>query len=104
MQEKLPLTALLDLASAHVKGLKEKIEKLKLEKERLQGLVRPSVVINEMGSCLEVNLLTGLNKSFMLHEVLSILEGEGAVLLNVNYVTLSDRILYTIRCQVTINI
>ncbi|KAL3511289.1 hypothetical protein ACH5RR_030690 [Cinchona calisaya] len=109
MQGKLSVPIALDLSCDHVKNLKERIEKLKARREKLRAeagisetgsLVLPSIVVNEKGSTLEVNLMSGLNNRFKLHEILGILEEEGARVLSANYSTSRDRILYTICSQV----
>lgn len=105
MQDKLSLHNILDKAETYIKGLKERVDLMKEEKERLQNLAVPSVVINEMNSFLEINLLLipGSDNRFTLHEALIILEEEGVHdVLNVQYANFNDKILYTIRCQVRI--
>ncbi|KAL3511287.1 hypothetical protein ACH5RR_030688 [Cinchona calisaya] len=99
-QEKLSLSALVDRSFAYVKYLKERIDKLKAKKEELkEELVQPAIEVNEKGSVLEVNLITSSEKGFTLHEIISILEGEGAQVLSASYSTMKNRIIYTITSQ-----
>ncbi|KAL3511295.1 hypothetical protein ACH5RR_030696 [Cinchona calisaya] len=105
---KLSVPIVLDLSCDHVENIKARMEKLKARREKLRveagisetgSLVLPSIVVNENGSTLEVNLMSGLNNRFKLHEILRILEEEGARVLSANYSTSRDRILYTICSQ-----
>ncbi|KAK9045379.1 hypothetical protein V6N11_059260 [Hibiscus sabdariffa] len=86
---------LLDLAAAYIKHLTERIERLKKMKEEAMKSIEPSGSIMEtttapvclsspvfelrdFGSAIELVLITGLNRNFMLYQVISILEQEGA--------------------------
>ncbi|KAA8529582.1 hypothetical protein F0562_034318 [Nyssa sinensis] len=64
------------------------------------NLMLPAVAVKETGSTLEVNLVTGLDKRDMLHEVLHVLEAEGtAEVLSASYCNVGDKIFYTIYSQ-----
>ncbi|CAK9187456.1 unnamed protein product [Ilex paraguariensis] len=63
------------------------------------GLVSPVLAIREMGSILEVNLITGLSKSFTLHQVFSVLQQEGAEVVSASSSTVGVRVFYTIYSQ-----
>ncbi|URD85106.1 Transcription factor bHLH36 [Musa troglodytarum] len=77
----------LDQATSYIKYLRERIENLKQRR-----LVQSSTARNEMGTGyllpiievkyqdlnLEILLISGVNKSFMFHEVINVLEEEGA--------------------------
>ncbi|KAK7389053.1 hypothetical protein VNO78_23885 [Psophocarpus tetragonolobus] len=107
----------LDLAATYIKHLKEKIEKLKGEKEQAmrsnQNKNRifdigsqsqmPLLEIKDLGSGIEVMLVTGLNKNFMLYEVISVLEEEGAEVVTANFSNVDDKIFYTVHAQVKIS-
>ncbi|KAK8525978.1 hypothetical protein V6N13_017051 [Hibiscus sabdariffa] len=86
---------LLDLAAAYIKHLTERMERLKKMKEEAMKSIEPSGSIMEtatapvclsspvfelrdFGSAIELVLITGLNRNFMLYQVISILEQEGA--------------------------
>ncbi|KAM7468640.1 hypothetical protein LguiB_016202 [Lonicera macranthoides] len=114
--EKLPLLALLEQAASYLKQLKVRVEKLKEMKEQLlkesEGMptttttkdeaeikIVPAVEVKEMGSTVEVNLITGLDKSFMLHQILIVLQEEGAEVMTATYSTTDHRIFYTIHFQ-----
>ncbi|KAL3511288.1 hypothetical protein ACH5RR_030689 [Cinchona calisaya] len=105
--EKWPKPALLDYSSTYIKNLKERIRELEAKKEELKSesgtsakdLALQAIEVIERGPIVEVNLVTGLNKGIMLHEVISILEEEGAQLLSANYSASTDRVFYTIISQ-----
>ncbi|XP_027099323.2 transcription factor bHLH168 [Coffea arabica] len=99
-QEKLTLPALVEQSFVYVKDLKKRIDELNAKKEELkEDLVLPAIEMSEKGPILEVNLVTSLKKGFTLHEVISILEEEGAQVLSANYSTSKNRIYYTISSQ-----
>ncbi|XP_059656121.1 transcription factor bHLH168-like [Cornus florida] len=101
---------LLDRATTYVKQLQEKVEKLKQRMEQIKGgensgesnmgsNILPELSVREVGSTLEVNLITGRDKSFMLHEVVSVLGQEGAEVVSASYSTVDDKVFYTIVSQ-----
>lgn len=104
---KLSLPALLDYSFTYVKNLKERIHEHEAKKEELkreigsskEDFVLQAVKIIEKGPILEVNLVTGLHKRFILPEVISILEEGGAQVLSASYSRSTDRVLYTISSQ-----
>ncbi|CAI9092906.1 OLC1v1028264C3 [Oldenlandia corymbosa var. corymbosa] len=99
-KEKMPLPALLNRSCQYVKQLKERVEKLKTEREGLkEDLAVAAVDLHERGPELEVNLVTGLNKGFLLPKVLRVLQEEGAQVLSANYSSSTDRIFYSITSQ-----
>ncbi|KAG5153739.1 hypothetical protein JHK82_011708 [Glycine max] len=109
----------LDLAATYIKRLKERIEKLKGEKEKIMNMMMssnqnnnsifnigsqlPLLEIKDLGSGIEVMLISGLNKNFMLYEVISVLEEEGAEVVTANFSTVADKIFYTVHAQVKIS-
>ncbi|XP_022737020.1 transcription factor bHLH162-like [Durio zibethinus] len=109
----------LDLAAAYIKHLREKIEKLKAIKEQAMkskeasssimnttasvGLSLPVVELRDFGSSIEVILITGLNKNFMLYEVISILEQEGAEVVSASFSTVGGKIFHTLHAQAKIS-
>ncbi|XP_059645498.1 transcription factor bHLH167-like [Cornus florida] len=109
-KERLALPVLLEQATNYIKGLKESIQELQRRKEQLtgdqientdalEGSALPVIAVDEMGSTLEVKLITGLNKNFMLHQVLSVLEEEGVEVVTASYSTVGTKTLYTIHSQ-----
>ncbi|XP_044484977.1 transcription factor bHLH162-like [Mangifera indica] len=109
----------LDLAAAYIKQLRDRIEKLKEMREEATkstktsnsnitdttniGLRLPLVELREVGPTIEVVLITGLQKNFMLYEVISILEEEGAEVVNASFSTLGDKLFHSIHAQVKIS-
>ena len=92
----------------------ERIEKLKKHKEQVMGSKQtnnnrmfnmdsklPILELRDLGSGIEVVLVCGLkNKTFMLYEVISILEEEGAEVVTASFSTTGDKIFYIVHAQV----
>ncbi|EOY20687.1 Basic helix-loop-helix DNA-binding superfamily protein, putative [Theobroma cacao] len=109
----------LDLGVAYIKHLRERIEKLKVIKEQMMksveassnimnnnasgGLGLPVVEIRDLGSSIEVILISGLNKNFMLYEVIGILEQEGAEVVSASFSTVGGKIFHNLHAQVKIS-
>ncbi|OMO81484.1 hypothetical protein CCACVL1_12387, partial [Corchorus capsularis] len=107
----------LDLAAVYIKYMRETIEKLKEMKEQLiksmegsncimnkngtaaVGLSFPVVELRDLGSSIEVILISGLNKNFMLYEAISILEQEGAEVVSASFSTVGGKIFHTLHAQ-----
>ncbi|RDY02874.1 Transcription factor bHLH162 [Mucuna pruriens] len=107
----------LDLAARHIEQMRDRIEKLKRQKEQvmsnqsndrktLNSIVDyklPVLELRDLGSGIEVMLVSGLNKTFMLYEVISVLEEEGAEVVNASFSTVGDKIFYVVHAQVKIS-
>lgn len=112
MQDMLSQQGQLDHAAAYIKHLKERIEKLKKIKEQamvisgannnkiMMGLRLPIVELRDLGSSIEVVLISGLKKNFMMYEVITIIEEEGAEVVSVSFSTVGDKVFHTIHAQV----
>ncbi|THG13476.1 hypothetical protein TEA_016760 [Camellia sinensis var. sinensis] len=105
-EEGLPLRDMLKQATKYVVELKQNVEELKRRKAALKGDEggskeerSPVLMVRNMGSTLEVNLSTGLDKEFKLHEVLSVLKEEGVEVVSASYTTVGNQIFYTIHAQ-----
>ncbi|XP_050225025.1 transcription factor bHLH162-like [Mercurialis annua] len=111
----------LDHAAEYIKQLKNRIEKLKKIKEEtmrslrptdtnkndiidemIMGLILPMVELKESGSSIEVILISGLEKKFMLYQVITILEEEGAEVVSASFSTVGDKVFHTVHAQVKI--
>ena len=106
----------MDQASNYIKQLKERVDELKGKKEmamRAAGtnndtlidammidLKLPVMDLRDMGSSLEVMLISGLNKNFMLYEVISVLEEEGAEVVSASVSTVGDKVFHSLHAQV----
>ncbi|TKY73490.1 Transcription factor bHLH36 [Spatholobus suberectus] len=105
----------LDLAARYIKHMRERIEKLKRQKEQVMSNQSndrkrfdvdsrlPVLELRDLGSGIEVMLVSGLNKTFMLYEVISVLEEEGAEVVNASFSTVGDKIFYVVHAQVKIS-
>ncbi|KAJ1384452.1 Helix-loop-helix DNA-binding domain superfamily [Sesbania bispinosa] len=105
----------LDLAARYIKHMRERIDKLKRQKEEAVRSNQtdkmfniesklPVLELRDLGSGIQVMLVSGLNnKTFMLYEVISVLEEEGAEVVNASFSTVGDKIFYTVHAQVKIS-
>ncbi|KAI9074507.1 hypothetical protein K1719_043506 [Acacia pycnantha] len=115
----------LDIAASYIKNLREKLEKLKGKKEEAMKLKEtntsnnnlqagtennmfmasnlPLLELRDLGSSIEVMLISGLNRNFMLYEVISVLEEEGAEVVSASFSTVGDKIFHTVHAQVKIS-
>ncbi|KAH7856342.1 hypothetical protein Vadar_000328 [Vaccinium darrowii] len=121
----------LDQVATYIKQLKERVDELKARKAIAMGnnmntsgsgstdtnmidreatassmaehFRLPVVELRELGSSLEVNLVTGLKKNFKLCEVISVLDEEGAEVVSANFSTVGDRVFHTIHAQVKVS-
>ncbi|KAL3716889.1 hypothetical protein ACJRO7_008465 [Eucalyptus globulus] len=112
----------LDQAASYIKQLKERIDGLKLRKDQAVlksegidtsssltssidqeaklGFVLPVLQLREYGLGLEVILISGRRKNFMLYEVINILEEEGAEVVSASFSVVGDKIFHTLHAQV----
>ncbi|XP_024044822.1 transcription factor bHLH162 isoform X1 [Citrus clementina] len=111
----------LDLACCHIKQLRERIDKLKRMKEQAMKSIKPNsnnnimdetnnicsnlpvVELRDLGYSIEVVLISGVQRNFMLYEVISILEEEGAQVVSASFSTIGDKIFHTVRAQAKIS-
>ncbi|XP_062170070.1 transcription factor bHLH162-like [Alnus glutinosa] len=109
----------LDYAASYIKQLREKIEKLEGRKEQAKamslgsnndmidtvknGSKLPIIDLRDMGSSIEVILITGVQKNFLLSEVISILQEEGADVVSSSFSSMGDKVFHTIHAQVKIS-
>ncbi|KAJ6799514.1 uncharacterized protein M6B38_208515 [Iris pallida] len=117
----------LDQAATYIRNLKERIEKLKQRKKHATGtglgtgtdtngeprdgeggreiateeLWVPVVEVAYRDPVLEVVLITGPRKKFMLYKVIRVLAEEGAEVVNASFSVVGDKIFYTVHCQAT---
>ncbi|KAI3464070.1 hypothetical protein Pfo_020733 [Paulownia fortunei] len=110
----------LEQAAGYIKLLRERIEELRRRKTQalmntdstiditsnavtMSGSNLPILKIRDLNSSLEVVLISGLRKNFMLHQVISILEQEGAEVVSVSLSTIGDKIFHTLHAQVKVS-
>ncbi|KAJ8641909.1 hypothetical protein MRB53_018603 [Persea americana] len=108
----------LEQAAAYIRNLQENIEELKQLKQKRElahlveintdvaddmmiGLRLPMIEVRESSSSVEVVLITGLNQNFMLCDVISIIEEEGAQVVNASFSCSADKICHIIHSQIT---
>ncbi|XP_019152553.1 PREDICTED: transcription factor bHLH100-like [Ipomoea nil] len=112
----------LDQAVTYIKELKERVEKLKKktrklvpageeeeeeEKERCSGsasasLKAPILQVRELGSSLEVKLISCCTTNFMMHQVIKIVEEEGGQVVSAIFSAIGDKVFYTLHAQVKV--
>ncbi|KAJ4724494.1 Transcription factor like [Melia azedarach] len=100
---KLSVSELVDRAISYIMQLQKKIEKLKRRRALLRGdhatsssssRMLPIMNLTTMDSTLEVNLICGLtNRNFMWYEIISVLEDEGAEVIDATQLNTGDRII-----------
>ncbi|XP_047948904.1 transcription factor bHLH167-like [Salvia hispanica] len=104
----------IDEASSYIKMMRERIEVLNRRKAQLissyatrtghgGGHKYPILTVTELGFGVEVMLISGLNKKFMLSQVISVIEQEAAQVLSVNMSRVGETIIHTIHAQVKIS-
>ncbi|XP_057947922.1 transcription factor bHLH167 [Malania oleifera] len=111
-KEKLALHVLLDQATGYIKQLQQKAEELRRRRDGLKGdggqpensplrgsMRLPVVKLRDLGSALEVNLVIGPNQNFMIHQVIRILEQEGAEVVTTSCSIVGGTVFYTIYSQ-----
>ncbi|KAL6010996.1 hypothetical protein ACLOJK_001440 [Asimina triloba] len=110
----------LECAEAYIRLLKEKVDGLKQKRDLLAkgmngttvsrdigggmmglGVRLPVIEVRDLGTSLEVVVISGLNKNFMLCDVISAIEEEGAGVVNANFSFVGDKIFHIIHSQVT---
>ncbi|XP_057772713.1 transcription factor bHLH167-like [Salvia miltiorrhiza] len=100
----------IDEAASYIKILRERIQVLERRKAQLinsgstgGGLMSPILTVKELGFGVEVVLISGVNKNFLLSQVISVIEQEAAQVLTVNISTVAQNIIYTLHAQVKIS-
>ncbi|XP_057465844.1 transcription factor bHLH162-like [Actinidia eriantha] len=109
----------LDQVALYIKQLKERVEELKDKRSLAMGnkignntkdttdgsyLGFPVVFeLRDLGSSLEVTLISGLKKNFVLNEVISVLQDEGADVVSVHFSTIGDKVFHTLHAQVKVS-
>ncbi|XP_015163140.1 uncharacterized protein [Solanum tuberosum] len=110
----------IDQAITYIEKLKERVDVLKRRKDKIiaQGtsddsnkfmpstscttIKIPMIEVRELGSTIEVILVSCLQKKFTMQEVIIILEQEGAQVVTANFSTIGNKVYYTIHAQVKI--
>ncbi|KAJ6416608.1 hypothetical protein OIU84_002467 [Salix udensis] len=108
----------LNEAASYIKRLQTNLEKMKEKKDSLMGVERtnyasmascngtatglrpPQIEVREMGSTLEVVLITGLDSQFMFNETIRVLHEEGAEIINASFSVVEDTVFHTIHSKV----
>lgn len=101
-----------DQATSYIKKLRERIERLKQRKLMQTSTVRsdttmrfasPIIEVRHQDLNLEILVISDLNKRFMFHEVINVIEEEGAEVVTANFSIVGDKIYHTIHSQVLRN-
>ncbi|TKY71709.1 Transcription factor bHLH36 [Spatholobus suberectus] len=112
-KESISLPDQLEEATNYIKKLQINVEKMKDKKDMLLGIERsnarmnggknglksPRIEIQQMGSALEVILITGLDSQFMFSETIRVLHEEGVDVVNASYKVIGDAVFHSIHCQ-----
>ncbi|XP_014518226.1 transcription factor bHLH162 [Vigna radiata var. radiata] len=105
----------LEEATNYIKKLQMNMEKMEKKKNKLLGIERanvsmngrgervgfksPRIEIQQMGSTLEVVLITGLDSQFMFSETIRVLHEEGLDVVNASYNVIEDAVFHSIHCH-----
>ncbi|OMO53332.1 hypothetical protein COLO4_36774 [Corchorus olitorius] len=102
---KMSIPELVEHATIYVTQVQKRMEELKQMKVRLEiskkmttsgTIVSPVISITDLGSTIEVNVMAGMDMRFVLCDIISILEEEGAQVVNAAYHNLGNMILLSI--------
>ena len=63
------------------------------------GLKSPQFKIQQMGSALEIVLVTGMDCQFMFNETIRVLQEEGSDVVNASYTVVENEVFLTIHCH-----
>ncbi|KAL5226328.1 hypothetical protein ABZP36_014593 [Zizania latifolia] len=109
MQETMTQLDQLEKAAAYIKQLKERIEELKQKKQQAAAVSKssamPVVQVRCQEGTLDVVLVSEAgsssrsNGAVRLHEVIAVLEEEGAEVVNASFSVVGDKIFYTLHSQ-----
>jgi hypothetical protein len=96
----------LDNAAAYIKQLKQRIEELKQQRRgghaqgcAAAGVRMPVIEVRYQDGTLEVVLVSEAGRPFKLHEVITVLEQEGAEVVSASFSVVGNKIFYTIHSQ-----
>ncbi|XP_031120661.1 transcription factor bHLH168-like isoform X2 [Ipomoea triloba] len=115
----------LDQAATYIKALRERVEKLEKMKKKMSWgeeeeegeeeeksattaagctlLKSPVIEVRDLGSTLEVVLMSATNKpNLMLHQLIKIVEEEGAQVETASFSTVGDKVFHTLHAQVKV--
>ncbi|XAR68011.1 hypothetical protein NMG60_11002987 [Bertholletia excelsa] len=117
-KDAVPLPDQIDAAVKYIKSLQMKLERSKERKESLiessrkrphssstardqfvQGLRSPQMEIREMGSALEVVLITGEEDKFIFYEIIRVIHEEGAEVVSANFSVLGDSVFHVVQAK-----
>ncbi|KAF5473079.1 hypothetical protein F2P56_009722 [Juglans regia] len=110
----------LDEAVTYIKKMQINLEKMNEKKDSLMGIDQkpnagtngsgmtyssvqlrsPQIEISEIGSALQVVLITGLDFQFMFNETIRVLHEEGTEIVNANFTVVDDIVFHTIHAKV----
>ncbi|KAL0440890.1 UNVERIFIED_CONTAM: Transcription factor [Sesamum radiatum] len=105
----------LEQAASYIQQLSARVEEMRRKKLQAQAaandstrrgppstsrLVSPVLKFRVLGPILEVVLISGLRRNFSLHQVVNILEDEGAEVDSINLSKIGDKVFHTIHAQV----
>ncbi|XP_062105998.1 transcription factor bHLH162-like [Humulus lupulus] len=116
-KEALTLPDQVDEAINYIKSLEANVKKIKEKKKSLMGKKRscsstfqndnvmgslrsPKIEIHEMGSVLEIVLITGQDNQFIFYELIRILHEERADVTNAKYSVFGDSIFHVVHAEI----
>ena len=116
LQKVVPLPHQIDEVVSYIRSLQTKLEKSKERKQTLSGtrkklracinesipsLPSPKIEIHEMGYALNVTLVTGYDDKVLFHEIIRLIQEEGAEVLNANFSAVGNSIFHAVHAKVS---
>ncbi|XP_021719042.1 transcription factor bHLH168-like [Chenopodium quinoa] len=83
----------IEKATSYIVDLRERVENLNKRKEQLM------IEVKDLGSVIEVQLVVQQDRDIKLHEVIRVLEEEGAEVVNATFSTSGNYILHTLHAR-----
>lgn len=109
------IPVVVDHAAVYIGQLQKRLEELEQRKVQLEaehsppppqavnmrtGTTTPVMEITDLGSTVKVTLISGKDTSFVLCDIISILEEEGAQVLSASYHNAGNKVFFSIHSQV----
>ncbi|XP_057460144.1 transcription factor bHLH162-like [Actinidia eriantha] len=110
----------LDQAATYINQLKERVDELKARRaiamtntcinnnttrdtRMFRSYELPVVELKDLGSSFKVVLITWLEKNLMMHQVIGMLEDEGAEVVSASFSTVGDKVFHTYHAQAKVS-
>ncbi|XP_021734140.1 transcription factor bHLH167-like [Chenopodium quinoa] len=93
----------IEQATNYIVELRERVENLNKRRDQLMtnnsGLITTSIELKDLGSVIEVQIVVQRDCEIKLHEVIRVLEEEGAEVVNATFSTHGNYVLHTLHAR-----